>query len=279
MKAKHWSSPATTARVLEVLGSLDWRTARVADVGAGRGYFSRVLCEKLAAEHGLDPRAHVFACDVIPASFEFEGIGCEKIHHDGRLPWPDASFDAVVSIEVVEHVEDQFAFLRELARIAKPGGLVIVTTPNVLNMNSRLRTLLCGFPLLFDPLPLSSRDPRRLSGHIHPITPYFLAYLALRADLSEPRLLHDRRKSSAVFWTVLLSPLLLLARAVQRARLARKKPEILAENGQLLAQQECFDLWTSRTALLVARKPSAVAHASAASHPATSGPVANAAIL
>lgn len=257
MRAKHWSSPATTERVLELLAPLDWSTARVADVGAGRGYFARVLCERLAAEHGLDPRAHVCACDALPASFEFDGIACDKLRDDGRTPWPDASFDAVVSIEVIEHVEDQFAFLRELARIAKPGGLVVVSTPNVLNLNSRLRTLLCGFPLLFDPLPHSSRDAQRLSGHIHPITPYFLAHAALRAGLADARLCCDRRKASGVFWTIALGPLLLLARAAQRSRLARKKPEILAENRALLAQQESFDLWTGRTAIVVARKPGA----------------------
>lgn len=259
MKAKHWSSPATTARVLELLADLDWRTARVADVGAGRGYFSRVLCDALRARGDLDPREHVSACDLIPSSFEFDGIPCEKIRDDGRLPWPDATFDAVVNIEVIEHVEDQFAFLRELARITKPGGLVVVTTPNVLNMNSRLRTLLCGFPVLFDPLPLSSHDPRRLGGHIHPISPYFLAYGALRAGLVDPRLCYDRRKTSAVIWTVLLSPLLWSARAAQHLRLARKKPDILIENRTLLAQQESFDLWTSRTAVVAARKPHSLA--------------------
>lgn len=254
-KAKGWSVPATTRRVLELLDGLDWPTARVADVGAGRGHFSMVLGERLRTEKGLDPREHVFACDLIPASFEYERVTCAKTDADGRLPFDDATFDAVVSIEVVEHVEDPFAFLRELARIAKPGASVIVTTPNVLNANSRLRTFACGFPSLFDPLPLATRDPRLLGGHIHPIAPYFLAYTALRAGLESPELLGDRTKSSAAALTIALSPLLVTGSLLQRARIARKRPELLAENRALLDAQGSWRMLTSRTAILRARKP------------------------
>ena len=74
MKAMQCSSPATTSRVLELLSDLDWRTARVADVGAGRGYFSRILCERLGSMAGIVPRDHVSACDLMPGSFEFDGI-------------------------------------------------------------------------------------------------------------------------------------------------------------------------------------------------------------
>ncbi len=255
MKAKQWSSPATTARVLELLADLDWKSARIADVGAGRGYFTRVLSDALARTHGLVPREHLSACDLRPEAFEFEGLTCERTSADGRTPWPDNTFDAVVSIEVIEHVENQFEFLRELARIAKPGGLVIVTTPNVLNMNSRLRSLFVGFPLLFDPLPLKSPDPQRLGGHIHPISPYFLAYGALRAGLDSPRLVSDRLKHSAMFWTIALSPGLWVARRLQRLRMGRKNPECLSDNRELLAAQESLALWTGRTAMVAARKP------------------------
>src|SRR5205814_8070802 len=133
---------------------------------------------------------------------------CAEVGADGRLPYADASCDAVVSIEVVEHVEDQFAFVRELARIAKPGAPVIVTTPNVLSLPSRLRTLLWGFPELFDPLPRAGADERLLGGHIHPIGPYFLALAARRAGRERPSLHGDRRKRSALAWTPLLGPLL-----------------------------------------------------------------------
>jgi SAM-dependent methyltransferase len=254
MKAKGWSAPATTHCVLELLSDLDWPTAHIADVGAGRGHFSRVLGEHLAAR-GLDPAAHLAACDLIPASFEYDATACAPIDPSGRLPYPDDGFDAVVSIEVVEHVEDQFAFLRELARITKPGGRVVVTTPNTLNANSRLRALLTGFPALYDPLPLEHHDPRTLGGHIHPVSPYYLAYAAHRAGLVDLTFHPDRTKKSAVGLTLFLGPFIALGRWRHRARLARKHPDVAQQNDRLLKTLNGWGLLTCRTAVLRAVKP------------------------
>jgi SAM-dependent methyltransferase len=253
---KGLSNPATTRAVLELLRDLDWPRARVADVGAGRGHFCAVLGDWLERERGLVAREHVFPCDLLPGTFQDPRFACARTGADGRLPFEDGSFDAVVSIEVVEHVEDQFAFLRELARIARPGAPVLVTTPNVLSLNSRLRTLLWGFPELFDPLPLADGDVRFLSGHIHPIGPYFLALAALRAGLVDPRLSCDRRKRSATGWALLLAPALLLGRALGTRRLARKQPAVLEQNRSLLTALGGLGMLTGRTVILCARKPS-----------------------
>jgi len=255
MRAKSWSSPKTSERTIELLGGLDWKNARILDVGAGRGWLSQVLARRLREEHGLDPREHVFPCDAFPESFEVEELECVRTRPDGTLPFPDASFDAAVSIEVIEHVEDQLSFLREIARVVKPGGIVVVTTPNVLSMTSRVRTLLWGFPELYDPLPQSDRDTRRLSGHIHPIAPYFLAHAAMRAGLVNPTLHYDRIKRSAAVLAVLLAPALLAAGLFHRLRLARKRPELLRENAGLLAAQGGWRMLTARTAILAARAP------------------------
>ncbi len=250
------SCPATTRAVLALLADLDWRGARVADVGAGTGHFSAALGERLRREHGLAPAEHVFPCDPHPEHFRYEALTCARVPESGRLPFEDGSFDAVVSIEVIEHVEDQFAFLRELVRVARPGGRVLVSTPNVLSLTSRVRTLLWGFPELFDPLPLQDGDRRRLAGHIHPIAPYFLAYTALQAGLERPSLHSDRVKRSALGWMVPLGPAVLLGRALATAHLRRKHPEVARENRQLLASLSGFRLLTGRTAILLAHKPS-----------------------
>jgi SAM-dependent methyltransferase len=240
--------------VLRLVAGVDWHDTHLVDVGAGRGHLVHALGEYLKAR-GLNPAEHLSACDLIPDSFAYEEIACGQIYPDGRLPFPDESFEIVVSIEVIEHVENQFFFWRELARIAKPGAMVIVTTPNVLNINSRLRSLFTGFPLLFEPLPLDGHDPRRLSGHIHPVTPYYLAYGALRAGLKAPSFLADRVKASAVALGLLAWPFLWLGRVRHRLRWQRKQPAILDQNRTLLAAQNGWALLTSRTAVLATRKP------------------------
>ena len=69
------------------------------------------------------------------------------------LPWPDASFDAVLSVEGIEHLENPFAYLRELHRLLKPDGAVVLTTPNVVGLRSRVRFFGSGF-FHQDPRPL-----------------------------------------------------------------------------------------------------------------------------
>lgn len=47
-----------------------------------------------------------------------------------RFPWSDGFFDQIAAIEVVEHLENPYHFLREMARIIKKDGILLVTTPN-----------------------------------------------------------------------------------------------------------------------------------------------------
>lgn len=46
------------------------------------------------------------------------------------LPYPDASFDSLVSFQVIEHIQDDVLFLKEIHRVLRPGGVALITTPN-----------------------------------------------------------------------------------------------------------------------------------------------------
>ncbi len=57
-----------------------------------------------------------------------------------RLPFPDGYFDAVILSEILEHVDDDVAGLREVYRVLRPGGVVAITVPNA------------NYPFLWDPI-------------------------------------------------------------------------------------------------------------------------------
>ena len=61
-----------------------------------------------------------------------------------RLPFDDDSFDAIVSQEGVEHLENLPGFFRECRRILVDGGHLWITTPNFMDISSRLAFLLSG---------------------------------------------------------------------------------------------------------------------------------------
>jgi SAM-dependent methyltransferase len=245
------SHESTNRKVLALLArDADLPRHRVLDVGAGEGYFCRLLGERLRGTYGVVPRQVLRACDLYPDAFRYADVPCDRIGAAGRLPYEADSFDAVCSIEVIEHLEDQFHFARELHRVTKPGGRAIVTTPNLLNVNSRLRYLHSGFWLLFDPLPLSAQDPVHTAGHIHPVTFYYLAYLLRRAGFRRVEVHFDRRKTSAVLWALLAGAFILLGHAGFRSRLRRKRPVVYGENAALVAQVNSWDMLTCRSVIL-----------------------------
>ena len=61
-----------------------------------------------------------------------------------KLPWRDSSIDAVVSSQTIEHLENPHFFVREAARVLKPGGIFIVSTPNPFHLLNRFLFLFRG---------------------------------------------------------------------------------------------------------------------------------------
>jgi len=106
---------------------------RLMDVGCGAGDLFRALGKRARSYVGVDlVRYEEFPYDMT----EFVAADLNS-----RIPLEDASADVVVSVETIEHLENPRAFMRELVRLARPGGLVLVTTPNQLSLLSKLTLL------------------------------------------------------------------------------------------------------------------------------------------
>src|ERR1700730_2820916 len=248
------SHRSTKDKALELVIPLVKPGVHVTDIGAGEGFSSQLLGEHIRRKLGLQPRDVITASDIFPEYFRLPAIKCEKISPDGRLPYADASIDIACSLEVVEHVEDQFAFARELHRILKPGGLAIISTPNVLNINSRWRYLHSGFAVLFDPLLLSSADPVHTSGHIDPVSYYYLAYQLRRAGFVSTSVEYDRFKTSARFLVLICGPMIWIGNQLFKRRLNARKEDVASENASILKEMWSLKMLTSRSVIAVARK-------------------------
>lgn len=106
----------------------DFCTGRdVLDIAAGEGYGSALLAQVARSVVGVEIDAAV----VEAARTEFTRPNLRYLHGDARaIPLPDASIDVVVSFETYEHFAEHETFLAEVRRVMRPGGLIIISTPD-----------------------------------------------------------------------------------------------------------------------------------------------------
>jgi SAM-dependent methyltransferase len=120
------------AKRLDALASLSELSGeRLLDVGCADGTYTRILAEHFDAVDAVDvepERLEVFAAALasgpLAAKVRVREMSAEW------LAFPDATFDVVTAIEVLEHVRDLDRALAEIARVLRPGGRFLLTTPN-----------------------------------------------------------------------------------------------------------------------------------------------------
>jgi SAM-dependent methyltransferase len=123
----------------------------VLDVPCGAGALTLALRAR-----GFDARG----VDVDPLARPALGELFVAADLSAGIPCASQTFDLVVSVEGIEHLENPFAFLREIHRVLRPGGRLLLTTPNLTSIRSRVRFFGSGF-YHQDPRPLneSARHP------------------------------------------------------------------------------------------------------------------------
>ena len=115
----HWPGARASAKPLASKIALD--------IGCGAGLLCEPLARLGAAVTGVDAAAE----NVTAASAHAEGVGLDIRYMAGEVAALDiGTFDLVTSAEVIEHVADKPAFLRDVAARLAPDGLLVMSTPN-----------------------------------------------------------------------------------------------------------------------------------------------------
>ena len=106
----------------DIAPKLEVEDPSILDVGCGTGANLEMLAE-FGEAHGVDVSLDAlnFCAD----------RGLENVHHGQAedLPFPDCSFDLATALDVIEHLDDDVAGLKEMRRVLKPGGYALLFVP------------------------------------------------------------------------------------------------------------------------------------------------------
>lgn len=166
-------------RLQMVLRHVGLEGKRILDIGCGVGAFVRRLREFTPQVYGFD----IDRESVVTGAEELPGLALAVGEH---MPYPDASFDVIFLHEVLEHVDDDVATLKEARRVLAPGGRVVIFVPNRL-YPFETHGIFLGRKYVFGNMPLVNYLPdaarNRLVPHARAYTTGGLRRVYRRAKL------------------------------------------------------------------------------------------------
>lgn len=170
---------------------------------------------------------NVACCDLYPEIFRLDGIEIRSGNLDSRLPYDDHSFDCVVCVEGLEHIENPSNAISEFSRLVKTGGGLIVSVPNIMNIEERLKWLISGYTSHFKPLSAENLAEvgRQYPGmeeialHVNPISYSELRFLLEKYGFELEGAYCDKIKANS--WA--FRPIVGLIRLVNRFSSAAKR--------------------------------------------------------
>jgi 2-polyprenyl-3-methyl-5-hydroxy-6-metoxy-1,4-benzoquinol methylase len=170
--SKGYASMTVHNTVFEVLRSIGPDGALL-DFGAGVGAFANELLRAF--------KLHKIVCaDLLPRPDDLpEVVDWIKSDLNDSLPLPEASFDVITAVEVVEHLENPRAVFRELQRLLRPGGILVLSTPNQESLRSYITLITSGHFAAF-------RD-RSYPAHITALLRQDFVRLCRESSLAAPR--------------------------------------------------------------------------------------------
>ena len=222
-------------------------TGNYLDTGSGTGELIQLVRDQFNIE--------TYAVDYTKSLIKIPDQKVDVVDlNDCSLPYDDNFFDAITFTEVIEHLENHRKILEEINRVLKPGGCLVITTPNILNMKSRIRFLLFGFYNLFGPLHMKESELHHTGGHINPISYFYLSHSLLDADYKDIELTIDKKQSTSLVLMTLFYPLIFLASFFIEKKERRKYKTIDEHNEKYVHEMNSIQCLTGRTIVVSAIK-------------------------
>jgi len=206
---------------------------KMLDVPAGHGALATRLIDE-----GFD----VACCDLYPQLFALDGVPIDGGDLDAKLPYQDGSFELAVCVEGLEHIQNPTNAVRELSRVLATEGVLIVSVPNIMNIEERLKWVIYGYTSHFKPLSSEALskvraefpDTEEVALHVNPIGYSEIRYILEKYGFTIEQVLVDKPKSNGWAYWPIAAVIKLFGRMSSKQRRRERWTDELNSNAVLM---------------------------------------------
>ena len=153
---------------MEAIVAIDGTGGQLLDIGCGNGYLLYQFRQRYKTLIGLEfsqkrlaqAKVNLSGLDLVPVNGSAEKMG--EIESN--------SIDRIISADTIEHIPDVYAAAAEMFRVLKPGGELVINTPNIAFVKKRMLLLFGRFPATSQPNEGIGSDILFDGGHLHYFT-------------------------------------------------------------------------------------------------------------